>query len=57
MKIWFMQALMALHKDKRGVSIIESARLAALIGIALVTSPGTLKTSISTAFPTIGNSL
>ena len=57
MKLWFMQTLLALRNDKRGVTIIEYALLAALIGIALVAALGTLKGSISTAFSTIGTDL
>jgi Flp pilus assembly pilin Flp len=57
MRIFFMQALLILQTDKRAVTIIEYALLAALIGLALVTSLTGLTTKISTVFTNIGTDL
>jgi len=57
MKLWFIQKIRALRSDKRGVTIIEYALLAALIGVALISAMSTLQGKISTEFSTIGTSL
>jgi Flp pilus assembly pilin Flp len=57
MRTYFMQALLILRTDKRAVTIIEYALLAALIGLALVTSLTGLTTKISTVFTNIGTDL
>ncbi len=53
----FRQYLFPIRNDKRGVTIIEYALLAALIGVALVTSLSTLKNNISSMFTNIATSL
>ncbi len=57
MKTRIMQTLMALRDDKRGVTIIEYALLAGLIGVALVASLQGLKTNIATVLTNIGTGL
>ncbi len=57
MKSRFIQALFALRSDKRGVTIIEYAMLAALVAVALATSLSTLSGKVSNTFATIGSSL
>jgi len=52
-----LQAFVALRSDKRAVTIIEYALIAALIGVALVTSLSTLKSNISSSLSTIGTNL
>ena len=52
-----LQAFEALSSDKRAVTIIEYALIAALIGVALVASLSSLKSNISSSFSTIGTSL
>jgi len=52
-----LQAFEALRSDKRAVTIIEYALIAALIGVALVTSLSTLKSNISSSLSTIGTNL
>lgn len=53
----FKQILLPLRNDKRGVTIIEYALLAALVGIALTATLNGLVTNIGTAFTKIGSSL
>jgi pilus assembly protein Flp/PilA len=52
-----LQAFEALRSDKRAVTIIEYALIAALIGVALVASLSTLKSNISSSLSTIGTNL
>ena len=52
-----MQAFVALRSDKRAVTIIEYALIAALIGVALVASLSSLKSNISSSLSTIGTKL
>ncbi len=57
MKNRLMSLLVNVYGDKRAVTIIEYALLAALIGIALITSLTTLSGKVSSAFLQIGTSL
>jgi Flp pilus assembly pilin Flp len=47
----------ALRSDKRAVTVIEYALIAALIGVALVTSLTGLKSKISSSLSAIGAAL
>ena len=55
--LYLMQAFVALRSDKRAVTIIEYALIAALIGVALVASLSSLKSNISSSLSTIGTKL
>lgn len=49
--------LSTLKANRKGVTAIEYALMAALIAVALVTATTTLKNSIATTFNNIGNAL
>ncbi|MGD0108972.1 MAG: Flp family type IVb pilin [Rhodopila sp.] len=52
-----LQAFLALRSDKRAVTIIEYALIAALIGVALIGTLTSLEGKISSSLSTIGASL
>ena len=53
----FTSAFKALLRDESGQDLIEYALVAALIGLAAVSSMHTFAGKISTAFTNIGNTL
>ena len=53
----FMQVLLCLRKDKRGVTIVEYALLAGLIAIGLAAGLTTLQGKISTVFSSVGTAI
>lgn len=57
MKLSILQTFVALRSDKRAVTVIEYALIAALIGVALVTSLTGLKSKISSSLSAIGAAL
>ena len=53
----FMQVLLCLRKDKRGVTIVEYALLAGLIAIALAAGLTTLQKQIGSVFTSVGTAV
>ena len=49
--------LSTLKANRKGVTAIEYAMMAALIAVGLITATTTLKNSIVTEFATVGNAL
>jgi pilus assembly protein Flp/PilA len=49
--------LSTIKADRKGVTAIEYAMMAALVAVGLITATTTLKNSIATSFATIGNAL
>ena len=53
----FINKLIELKRDKKGVTALEYGLIAALIGAVVVTATSTLGTSLTAAFTNIGNRL
>ena len=53
----FLNTLMKLKRDEKGVTALEYALIAALVGAVVVTSVATLGSNLTTAFTNIGTRL
>ena len=56
-KTWQLKTWLAIRTDRRGVTALEYALIAALIAVAIVGALRTLGTDLNTTFATIASDL
>ena len=57
LKTWQLKTWLAIRADRRGVTALEYALIAALIAVAIVGALRTLGTDLNTTFTTIASNL